>query len=328
MGVVRQAGFALALMFMTAASFSSAEAQPADWPSKPVRLVVPYPAGGGADNVARDMADYLSKRWGQQVVIDNRAGASGTIGTTFVAKAAPDGTTFVLIQAGPTTAFLTRKDLPYHPVNDFTPIILLGRTPTVLTVVSTSNLKTLGEVIAAAKENPGKLTYGSPGIGTPGHIAAEMFQMETGTKLVHVPFNGSSQIIANILGGQINLSFDTVSSDAELIRAGQLRPFIVSSNVRSQAIPDVPIGSEQGIKGWESYTYYGLAGPKGTSRDVVDRMNAAVTEYIKSEAGTKRLNDLGVLPQRGGTPEQLQEFLSSELVRLAPIIKSANIRTD
>lgn len=307
---------------------TSVAASAADWPTKSVRIVVPYPPGGGADTLARDVGEFLSKRWGQSVVIDNRAGAAGSIGASYAAKAAPDGYTLLVIQAGPVNAFLTRKVPPYDPVKDFTPIILTGRSPTVLSVPAKSPFKTLEDVIKAAKEKPGTVTYGSPGIATPGHIAAELFQAVTGTKLVHVPFPGSSPLMTNLLGGQINLSFDTVSSNAELIRSGQTRAFIVSSTARSQAIPDVPTGIEKGVKDWESYTWYAFSGPAGIPREIVDRINADTSEYIKSPAGTKRMDELGLLPERGGSPERLGDFIKSELDRLAPVVKSANIVTD
>jgi tripartite-type tricarboxylate transporter receptor subunit TctC len=310
---------------LLALSLSSGAALAADWPTRAVHIIVPYPAGGGADTVARDMGDFLAKKWKQPVVIENKAGASGSIGATMVAKAAPDGYTLLINQAGPTTAFLTRKNLPYNPNRDFTNIILLGRGPTVLSVPASSPYKTLAELIAAAKANPGMLNYGSPGLATPGDLAAEMFQSATGTKLQRIPFSGSAGVMTNLLGGQIQMSFDTVSANAELIRSGQTRAFIVSSNTRSTIIPDVPTGAEAGLNGWESYAWYGVAAPAKLPAEIVAKINADLTEYLSSPSGQRRLDELGLLAKRGGTPEEFSAFIQSELTRLAPVVTAAGL---
>jgi tripartite-type tricarboxylate transporter receptor subunit TctC len=310
---------------LLALSLSSGAALAADWPTRAVHIIVPYPAGGGADTVARDMGDFLAKKWKQPVVIENKAGASGSIGAAMVAKAAPDGYTLLINQAGPTTAFLTRKNLPYNPNRDFTNIILLGRGPTVLSVPASSPYKTLAELIAAAKANPGMLNYGSPGLATPGDLAAEMFQSATGTKLQRIPFSGSAGVMTNLLGGQIQMSFDTVSANAELIRSGQTRAFIVSSNTRSTIIPDVPTGAEAGLNGWESYAWYGVAAPAKLPAEIVAKINADLTEYLSSPSGQRRLDELGLLAKRGGTPEEFSAFIQSELTRLAPVVTAAGL---
>lgn len=306
-------------------SLSASAALAADWPTRAVHIIVPYPAGGGADTVARDMGDFLTKKWKQPVVIENKAGASGSIGATMVAKAEPDGYTLLINQAGPTTAFLTRKNLPYNPNRDFTNIILLGRGPTVLTVPASSPYKTLADLIAAAKANPGVLNYGSPGLATPGDLAAEMFQSATGTKLQRIPFSGSAGVMTNLLGGQIQMSFDTVSANAELIRSGQTRAFIISSNTRSAIIPEVPTGTEAGLTGWESYAWYGVAGPAKLPKEIVAKINADLTEYLNSPSGMRRLDELGLLAKRGGTPEEFSAFIQSELTRLAPVVAAAGL---
>lgn len=310
---------------LLALCLSSNAALAADWPTRAVHIIVPYPAGGGADTVARDMGDFLARKWKQPVVIENKAGASGSIGATMVAKAAPDGYTLLINQAGPTTAFLTRKNLPYNPNRDFTNIILLGRGPTVLSVPASSPYKTLAELIAAAKANPGKLNYGSPGLATPGDLAAEMFQSATGMKLQRIPFSGSAGVMTNLLGGQIQMSFDTVSANAELIRSGQTRAFIVSSNTRSTIIPDVPTGAEVGLNGWESYAWYGVAAPAKLPAEIVAKINADLTEYLNSPSGQRRLDELGLLAKRGGTPDEFSAFIQSELTRLAPVVTAAGL---
>ena len=271
------------------------------------------------------MGDFLARKWKQPVVIENKGGASGSIGAAMVAKAEPDGYTLLINQAGPTTVFLTRKNPPYHPGRDFTNIILLGRVPTVLSVPASSPYKTLAELIAAAKADPGKLNFGSPGLATPGDLAAEMFQAETGVRLQRIPFSGSSGVMTSLLGGQVQMSFDTVSANAELIRSGQTRAFIVASNTRSAVLPDIPTGTEAGLKGWESYAWYGVAGPANLPKAIVAKINEDLTEYLNSPRGRQRMDDLGMLASRGGTPEEFSAFILSELTRLAPVVKAAGL---
>lgn len=303
-------------------------ASAADWPTRQVQLVVPYPPGGSADLVARDAADFLSKKLGQTVLVINRPGASGTIGANSVAKAQPDGYTLLLVQAGPITAALTNKKLPYDPIRDFKYIALFGRAPVLLSVAASSPYKSVADIVKAAKEKSGTLAYAGPGIGTPGHLAAELFQAATGTKLVYVPYNGSGQIIADMLGGQVAMSFDAVSAHISLVNGGTTRGLAIASNARSTAIPGVPTGSEQGLGGWEGYTYFGIAAPAGIDNGVVTRLNAAINEFVQQPASAKRMDELGVLPNRVSTPQDAEAFVRAELTRIEPVVKSANITTE
>lgn len=300
----------------------------ADWPTRQIQLIVPYPAGGSADVVGRDVADFLSRKLGQTTLVVNKPGASGTIGTNFVAKADPDGYTLLMVQAGPVTSFLTNRNLPYDPVKDFTYVVMFGRAPVVISVPADSPFKSVADIIKAAKDKPGTVTYGTPGIGTPAHLGAALFQSITGTKLVHVPYTGSAKLITDLLGGQVQISFDVVSSMSNIIGTGKARGLALASSIPSAAMPQVPLGSAVGLKGWESYTYFGLSTAKGLDKAIVDKLNAAVNEYVQLPASAKRFDDLGVLSQRGGSPADAEAFIKSELDKLAPVVKAANITTE
>lgn len=300
----------------------------ADWPTRQIQMVVPYPPGGSTDVVARDLADFLSKKLGQTTLVVNRPGASGTIGTNAVAKADPDGYTILMVQAGPINSFLTNKKLPYDPIRDFSYIIMFGRAPVVVSVAADSPFKSVADIVKAAKEKPGTITYGTPGIGTPAHIGAALFESITGTKLVHVPYTGSAGLITDLLGGQVQISFDVVSSMNNIIGSGKARGLALASSAKSVAMPQVPLGSEAGLPNWESYTYFGLATAKGLDKSIVDRVNGAVNEYVQLPASAKRFDELGVLSERGGTPAQAEAFIKSEIERLAPVVKAANITTE
>ncbi len=315
----------VALTFIAGAASS---AMAADWPTRQINLMVPYPPGGSTDVVSRDLADFLSRKLGQSTIVVNRPGASGTIGTNAVAKQDADGYNILMVQAGPINSYLTNKKLPYDPVKDFTYIIMFGRAPVVVSVTADSPFKSVADIVKAAKEKPGTITYGTPGIGTPAHIGAAMFEMITGTKMVHVPYTGSAQLITDLLGGQVQISFDVVSSMSNIIGSGRARGLALASSAKSAAMPQVPLGSAVGLPNWESYTYFGLSTAKGLDKAIIDKVNAAVNEYVQLPASAKRFDELGVLPERGGTPAQAEAFIKSEIERLAPVIKAANITTE
>jgi tripartite-type tricarboxylate transporter receptor subunit TctC len=299
-----------------------------DWPSKPIRLVVGTAAGGGTDIIARDLANFLSKKFNQSVVVENRAGAAGAIGAGYVIRSAPDGYTLLLTQPGTITASVTQNPKPYNPLTDLSSVILLGRAPVVFYVPADSPYKTVEDVIKAAKENPGSLSFSSPGIGTVGHFGAEMFQAAAGVKMRHVPFNGSGPSITSVISRQIPMSFDTLGSTASYLKNGEFRGLLFASNTRSPIAPDIPTAAEKGLQNVESYTWYAVSGPAKLPRPIVDELNAAVQEYLDSSSGIQRMDESGVLQKRGSTPEEQDEFIKNEIERVGNVVKAAGIKIE
>ncbi len=300
-----------------------------NWPSKPIRIVVPMPPGGGGDIVSRGLGEAITRRHGQPVIIDNRAGATGAIGTYYVVKSAPDGYTYVLIQVGPgVTAPMTQKDIQYNPVRDLAPVVMIGQAPISLFVPAGSPFQNLADVVRHARANPGKLDYGTPGMATPAHLTGELLQKLGAISLNHIPFKGSAATGQAVVGGQVGMSIDTVPPNLGLVRGGKLRSLVVTSAQRSQTLPDVPTTREAGFPNIEMSTWYALSAPAATPRPIIDAMNAVTNAYIASPEGSKRLDDLGLLPRRGGTPEDLGNFIKGEVAKLEPIIREAGIRTD
>ncbi|VCU71357.1 Tripartite tricarboxylate transporter family receptor [Pigmentiphaga humi] len=296
------------------------------WPSRSIKLVVPYPPGGGADLVARSLGEALYKRMGQPIVIDNRAGGTGTIGAAAVAKSAADGYTLLLNQPGPgVTALYTLKSLSYNPLRDLAPVILMGKAPIVVLVPANSPYRTMDDLVKYAKAHPSELNYGSPGIGTAGHIAGEMLQQLAGIKLNHIPYKGSASTANGLMGGQIALGFDTIPPNLSLVQSGRLHALAVASDVRSPNLPEVPHGAEVSLPGFEVYTWYAISGPAGLPGAVVDTLNHATNEWIASDEGRKRLDELGILPQRGGTPEAFASFLQTEARKTETVVRAAHI---
>lgn len=296
------------------------------WPSRAIKLVVPYPPGGGADLVARSLGEALFKRLAQPIVVENRGGGTGTIGAGLVAKSPADGYTLLLNQPGPgVTSLYTLKSISYNPLTDLAPVILMGKAPIVMLVPPDSPFHTLADVVKYAKAHPAELNYGSPGIGTAGHLAGELLQQLAGIRLSHVPYKGSASTANGLIGGQIALGFDTIPPNLPLVRNGRLRALAVASDVRSPNLPDVPYGGEVGVPGFEVYTWYAISGPTGLPEDVIATLNRETNAWIASDDGRKRLDDLGLLPQRGGTPEAFASFLKAEARKTEAVVRAANI---
>ncbi len=296
------------------------------WPAHPIKLVVPYPPGGGADLVARSLGEALYKRLAQPIIIDNRAGATGTIGAAAVVKSAPDGYTLLLNQPGPgVTALYTLKSLSYNPLRDLAPVILMGKAPIVVLVPANSEYKTLADLVKYAKAHPSELNYGTPGIGTAGHIAGEMLQQLAGIKLNHVPYKGSASTANGLMGGQIAVGFDTIPPNLSLVQSGRLRALAVASDVRSPNLPAVPHGAEVGVPGFEVYTWYAISGPAGMPDAVTATLNSVTNDWIASDEGRKRLDELGILPQRGGSAQAFASFLQAEARKTESVVRAAHI---
>ena len=310
-----------------ASAFAGAQVPASGYPSKPIRLVVPLPPGGGVDWLARVLAQKLTENLGQTVIVDNRSGAGGNIGMELVAKSAPDGYTLVL---GLTAHYainpsLYRK-LPYDPVKDFAPIILLARTPLVLLVHSTLQAKSVKELIALAKARGGKLAYASGGNGSGSHLSGEMLKTMAGIEIMHVPYKGLAPAIAALIGEQVQFSFGVWSADSPHVKTGRLRALGVTTARRSPALPDLPAIAET-LPGYDLSVWYGVAAPARTPREIVTRLNAEMLRALSAPDFGQRIEVEGIEPI-GSTPEQLGDYIKSEIVKWAKIVKDSGATID
>jgi tripartite-type tricarboxylate transporter receptor subunit TctC len=295
------------------------------WPSKPVTVVAPFQAGGGVDLLARRIAAELAEKLGQPFVVENRAGANGNIGATSVAKAAPDG--YTLLIATPGIAVQNKmvyKTMPFDADRDFVPIVLIAKAPQLVVITPKLPIKTMGELVAYAKANPGKLNFGSTGVGSQGHITLELLKKITDTQITHVPYRTSAPINTDIISGQIEGSINYATVSVGAVKDGLMRALAITSKARSHDLPDVPTLEEAGFPGFESTGWYALVAPRGTPAAVIAKMNAIVNAYVASDAGVRQLGELG-MQAAGGTPEDLIAWIKSEHERWGPIIKAAGI---
>ena len=304
-----------------AASISGPAAADDGWPSRPLTFVVPFAAGGPTDGAARIIAKELSERLKQSVVVENRGGGGGNIGAAAVAKAEPDGYTFLFTSPGPGAMNkLTYKSLPYDPQSDLTPVILVTTIPQLIVASPKLKATSLKELVAFAKANPGKLNVGNPGPGTMGHIAAVLFARRTGIEITHVPYRGVGPLVTDLMGGQVDLGF------AGYVPAiGSMKALAVTAEQRIEIMPEVPTVIETGIANIVSGTWYGIVAPAGTPRKAIDQVNRIVDDFVKSERG-KRLGDPAGMLMLGGSPEDMEAFIAAELKLLEPVIDAAKIR--
>ncbi|MEY2685080.1 MAG: hypothetical protein RJA09_2224 [Pseudomonadota bacterium] len=294
------------------------------WPSKPVSLIVPFAAGGTTDVLARALADRLSQSLGQPVIVESKPGAGATIGADFVAKAKPDGHTLLMGAVHHTIASSVYKKLPYDFAKDLAPISTVALVPNVLVVNSSTPAKTVSELVALIKANPGKFAYGSNGNGTAQHLIGTQFENLTGTDTVHVPYKGSGPMATDLLGGQIQMSFDTITPVLPHIKAGKLRALAVTTSKRSGALPDVPTLDEAGLKGFNLGTWFGVLAPAATPKDVVARLNAEVVKIIQSPEFRARMADIGAEPV-GNSSAQMAEQIATETAKFANLVKAAKV---
>ena len=305
-----------------------AAAQGATYPTKPVRLVVPFPPGGTTDILARAVAQKLSETWGQQVIVDNRPGAGGNIGSELVAKAPPDGYTLLMGTVG-THAInpsLYAK-MPYDHVKDFTPVILVAGVPNVLVVNPSLPVDSVQQLIAYGKANPNKLNFASSGNGTSIHLSGELFRTMTGVQMTHVPYKGSAPALTDLIGGQVQLMFDNLPSSLQFIKAGKLRALAVTSVARSQALPDVPTLAESGLPGFEASSWFGVLAPAGTPADIVAKINAAVAAWLASPAAKEQLAAQGA-SAAGGPPDAFVRHIADESAKWAKVVKASGAHVD
>jgi tripartite-type tricarboxylate transporter receptor subunit TctC len=326
-GAAIAASFAL-LSLVALTHPSPAGAQAGAFPNKPMRIVVPFPAGGTTDILARAVAQQLTQAWGQQVIVDNRPGAGGNIGSELVAKSAPDGYTLLMGTVG-THAInpsLYAK-MPYDHVRDFAPVILVAGVPNVLVVHPSVPANNVAELIAWGKANPGKLNFASSGSGTSIHLAGELFRVQTGIQMTHVPYKGSAPAIQDLLGGQVQLMFDNLPSALPQIKAGKLRALGVTSATRAAALPDVPTIAESGLPGFEASSWFGLLAPAGTPRDVVVKLDAEVAKWLASQDARDKLLAQGAIAA-GGTPEDFSAHIAAETAKWAKVVKESGAKVD
>ena len=319
-GLAVVAGIAVALV-------GASGAAEAAFPDKPIRFVVPFPPGGGNDVVARSLAEGMSKDLGQQVVVENKAGAGTVIGTEFAATRPPDGYTILMGSFAFAINPSLLKSLPYDPIKSFTPIAYIGKYPNIVVVQPDRPYKTMAEFIAYAKANPGKMNYGSFGNGTSPHLSAEMLKLLAKVDITHVPYKGASPALTDLLGGRLDVIFSTVSSAGPFIRSNRLRPLAVTSAVRAPAYPDLPTIAEAGVPGYEAVAWYGILAPAGVPADIVTRLNASIVVAAKNENFLKRSADDG-LDVKVDSPAVLAKLIAGEIARWRPVVKEAGIKVD
>jgi tripartite-type tricarboxylate transporter receptor subunit TctC len=303
-------------------------AQAQEWPQKPVTLVVPFPAGGSTDMVARAIAPRLSEKLGQPFVVDNKAGATGTIGATQVKRAAPDGTSFLVTSLGPLViAPHLIKGMQYDPLKDFDLITVAVQAPNVLVVPAASPHKTVDEVIAYEKKNPGKMTFASSGNGSSDHLTAELFWQQTGTTGLHVPYKGGAPAITDLLGGQVEASFQNVNAVVSHIKAGKLKALAVTGDKRSPVLPEVPTMAEAGVKNVEVYSWQAVVAPKGLPPAVRTKASEAMVAALNEPAVKQQFTAIG-FEIVGNTPAQFATFQKQEFDRWKKVIETGKITID
>jgi len=317
----------LALLALGLAAGQPARAADA-WPSQPVRWVVPYPAGGGTDVVARTLGQAITPALGQQVVIDNRPGAATIVGADAVAHARPDGYTLLTADTATLAAnpALYRK-LPYDAGKDFVHVGLVARFPLILVAAPNFPARTLKEAVEYAQQNPGKVNFASPGAGSPHHLAMELFMDQTRTKMTHVPYKGAAPAVQDLLAGQVDLMFLDLAAGQQNIIAGKVRALGAATPRRLAALPAVPTVAEAGVPGFEAYAWQGVVAPAGTPRPVVARLNAELARALKSPEVQKRFEGIGVEPV-SGTPEEFAQYARAESERWGKLIKAKGITVD
>jgi tripartite-type tricarboxylate transporter receptor subunit TctC len=316
----------VAAALVASAPLTVAHAQ-SDWPTKPVRIVVPYPAGGATDVMGRIAAEALSQALGQQFVVENKGGASGAIGAEQVAKAEPDGYTLMVgTPATQVTNQYLKAKLPYSPEKDFDSIVLLSRSPVLLIAHPSVPANSVGELIELARQKPGTINFGSSGSGATSHLAGELFKSMAEVDIVHIPYKGAGPAMTDLLGGHVQLMFDNLQTAVPQVQAGKVKALGISSATRDDSLPDIPpIGDS--VKGYEALSFLALFAPKGTPRPIIDKVSKIIQEQFQKPETKKRLSDLGVEPVTS-TPEQLDHFLAAERAKWKKVIETAKITAD
>jgi tripartite-type tricarboxylate transporter receptor subunit TctC len=307
------------LVFLCVAGLATSAAR-ADWPERPIKLIVPFPAGGAADVVGRIFAKVFSDKLGQPFVVENRAGANGNLGAASVATATPDGYTLLFTTTGPLVfnKVIYKQSTTFDPAKDFTPIVEISELPLIIAANATLPAQNFPDMVAFAKANPGKISFASSGIGSMGHLTGDLLENNLGFTMTHVPYRGSAPALNDLLGGVVNISIDLASNYAPQVKAGTLRALAITTLKRWSLLPDVPTLSELGMPNFDATGWMAIVGPAGLPDDIVGKLNKAANDYLASKEGGDTLERLGMVPV-GGTPAALKTFMASELVKWTPV---------
>lgn len=315
-------GLFVVATILTSAAFAQS------YPDKPIRMIVPFPPGGGNDVIARFVARKLSARLGQSIVIENKAGANGIVGLTSVMQAAPDGYTLGIVAAGPMAVNPSLYDkLPYNPVTDFSPITNMVNYPLLLVTHPSVPAKTMRELLALAKDKPGSLFYASPGSGNSGHLAGELLNSLAKVNIVHVPYKGQGPATADLLAGQVQMLFSSIPSVLPMVQQGRLNAIAIGSAERLSSLPNIPTLAESGVPGYEAYSWIGIAGPANTPKDIIAKLNKEIVDILKEKEAMEELLRQGAIPV-ADTPEHFANYIKEEMAKWGAIVKSANIKAD
>ena len=318
--------FSRIVLAVLAASLAATAAQAQNWPSKPVRYIVPFPPAGATDILARIMAEKLSGPFGQSVIVENRPGAAGNVGTEFVAKSPPDGYTILQLTVAQSISATLYEKLNYGLEKDLIPVAMVALVPNVMIVNPSVPAKSVAEFIALARSRPGRINFASSGSGTSVHMSAEMFKMLTGVNIVHIPYKGSGPALADLMGGQVDVMFDNLTSSIGLIRSGKVRALAVTTSTRYQELPDVPTVQET-VPGYEATAWFGIVAPAGTPREVVMRINGEVNRALAHADVKEKLAQQGALA-RSWTPEEFGSFIHNEVVKWAKVVKASGAKVE
>jgi tripartite-type tricarboxylate transporter receptor subunit TctC len=298
------------------------------YPSKPIRLISPYPPGGANDILARIISPKLGENLGQQIVVENRAGATGNIGAELVARAAPDGYTLLMGQASNLTINISLMGkLPYDPVKDFAPVTLIATTPNLLVVHPSLRVRTVKDLVALAKAKPGALNYASSGSGSAGHLAAELFKKVAGVNMVHIPYKGAAPALTDVVAGQAQLYFTSPISATPFVRSGRLRMVAVTSPRRSPSLPDVPTVAESGYPDFDVLSWWGIVAPAAVPRELIARLHSEIVKVVNLPDTKARFADQGA-DAATNTPEQFAAYIKSEIVKWAKLIKDTGVKSE
>ena len=312
---------------LAAPTLLSSRARAADWPVKPVRVVVPFAPGGSTDITARLVSNRLQEVWGQSVVVENRPGAGGNIAADMVAHSDPDGYTIFIVGPGQATNQFLYPSLSYDPVGDFAPVTLLITQPNLMCVPNSSPAKSVQEFIAYCNANKGKVTYASSGNGTTLHLSGELFKRLAKVEMTHIPYRGGAPAINDLIPGRVDVIFDNMPSILSHVKAGSVRGLAVTTKERVAVVPDIPTIAEQGVPGFDVMSWFGFFVPAKTPQDIVARINADTNAALAHPSVKTRLEELGATP-KGSTPAELANFLKSEIDKWGPVIREAKIRVD